>query len=314
MDLLHSWTFWILFNLGIGIALVIDLISFRAGKSVPVKKAIFWSLIWISLALIFNGWLWLEFGHDVALQFFTCYITEKSLSFDNLFVFYLIFSYFKVRGDRQHKVLFLGILGALAMRLIFILAGLSLIHRFEWIHYVFGAILAYSGIRLFLETKKEFDPDENMILRWIKGHMRIATTKELETVPNSDSRFTVRIGGKWMMTPLMFTLITVELSDLIFAVDSIPAVLAISSIPIIVYSSNAFAILGLRSLYFVMADLVERFFLLHYGLGLILVGIGAKMLIQDWFYISTTVSLAFIATVLVASVLVSIFLSKRHPS
>jgi tellurite resistance protein TerC len=278
--------------------LVLDLGVFhRRAHTVKFREALVWSVAWIALAGIFAVVIFFWHGRTPALEFVTGYVIELSLSVDNLFVFLLIFRFFQVPAIHQHKVLFWGILGALVMRAIFIAAGVGLIQRFHWIIYVFGAFLVYSGIKLFFQEEAEIHPEENPMLRLFRRWVPV-------TDDYVGNKFFVRNPGLYA-TPLFVVLLVVETTDLLFAVDSIPAILAITRDAFIVYTSNVFAILGLRSMYFALAGMMEMFRYLHYGLSLVLVFVGAKMLLSHYFEIPTHLALAAVAGVLAISVIAS---------
>jgi len=297
---------WVLFNLFVLAMLGLDLGVFhRKAHEVKMKEALTWSAVWIVLALIFNAWVYYSRGPQAGLEFFTGYLIEKALSVDNVFVFFLIFIYFRVPADYQHKVLFWGILGALVMRIIFIAAGIALIQKFHWIIYVFGAFLVITGIKMALTKDKEIHPERNPVLRLFRRWVPV-------TEEYAGSRFFVQRDGRGWATPLFVTLLLVETTDVIFAVDSIPAILAITEDAYIVYTSNVFAILGLRALYFALAGFMKLFHYLHYGLSLILVFVGTKMLLADVYKIPITWSLAFIAVTLAVSVALSLLRPKRE--
>jgi tellurite resistance protein TerC len=290
--------FWILFNLFVLAMLVLDLGVFhRRAHTVKFREALAWSVAWIALAAIFAVVIFFWHGRTPALEFVTGYVIELSLSVDNLFVFLLIFRFFQVPAIHQHKVLFWGILGALIMRAIFIAAGVTLIERFHWIIYAFGAFLVYSGIKLFFQNEAEIHPEKNPVLRLFRRWVPV-------TRDYVDDKFFVRSPGLYA-TPLFVVLLVVETTDLLFAVDSIPAILAITRDAFIVYTSNVFAILGLRSMYFALAGMMEMFRYLHYGLSLVLVFVGAKMLVSHYLEIPTPVALAAVAGVLAISVIAS---------
>ena len=296
--------FWILFNLFVLAMLVLDLGVFhRRSHTVRFREALAWSALWIGLAAMFAILIFFWHGRTSSLEFVTGYVIELSLSVDNLFIFLLIFRYFQVPPVHQHKVLFWGILGALIMRGVFILAGVGLIQRFHWIVYVFGAFLVYSGVKLFLQDKAEIHPEKNPVLgllrRWIP------VTKDYE-----GNKFFIRRPGLYA-TPLFVVLLIVETTDLIFAVDSIPAILAITLDAFIVYTSNVFAILGLRSMYFALAGMMEMFRYLHYGLSIVLIFVGSKMLISRYYEIPTELALATVAGILLLSVAASL-LKPKH--
>ena len=284
--------------------LVLDLGVFhRRAHTVKFREALAWSVAWIALAAIFAVVIFFWHGRTPALEFVTGYVIELSLSVDNLFVFLLIFRFFQVPAIHQHKVLFWGILGALIMRAIFIAAGVSLIQRFHWIIYAFGAFLVYSGIKLFFQEEAEIHPEKNPVLRLFRRSVPV--TKDYV-----GNRFFVRSAGLYA-TPLFVVLLVVETTDLLFAVDSIPAILAITRDAFIVYTSNVFAILGLRSMYFALAGMMEMFRYLHYGLSLVLISVGAKMLLSHYFEIPTPVALAAVAGVLAISVIASMANPKK---
>ena len=302
----NNLLFWTLFNLFVLLMLVLDLGVFhRRARTVKFREALIWSGVWVSLAAIFALLVLSWEGHTAALEFTTGYLIELSLSVDNLFVFLLIFRYFHVSGSHQHKVLFWGIVGALIMRGIFILAGVTLIRRFEWIPYVFGAFLIYTGIQLFRHKEMEVHPEGNTLVRALRRWLPV--TRDFE-----GNRFFVRRKPGLCATPLLVVLLVVETTDLLFAVDSIPAVLAITIDPFIVYTSNVFAILGLRSMYFALAGMMETFHYLHYGLAVILVLIGAKMLAAHYYVVPTHISLAGVAAVLGLSIMASIVFPERE--
>jgi tellurite resistance protein TerC len=284
--------------------LVLDLGVFhRRAHTVKFREALAWSGAWIALAAIFAVVIFFWHGRAPALEFVTGYVIELSLSVDNLFVFLLIFRFFQVPSIHQHKVLFWGILGALVMRAIFIAAGVGLILRFHWIIYVFGAFLVYSGIKLFFQGEAEIHPEKNPVLRLFRRWVPV--TKDYV-----GNQFFVRNPGLFA-TPLFVVLLVVETTDLLFAVDSIPAILAITRDAFIVYTSNVFAILGLRSMYFALAGMMEMFRYLHYGLSLVLVFVGAKMLLSHYFEIPIQVALAAVAGVLAVSVIASLANPKK---
>ncbi len=299
---------WIAFSLLVVVMLFLDLFVFhKKTHEVKIKEALIWSAVWISLALIFNYFVYLWSGYEKAMEYLAAYVIEKSLSVDNLFVFIMIFGYFKIKPEFQHKILFWGILGALFLRIIFIIAGIQLIQHFHWIIYIFGAFLLYTGIKIpFEKEDNQIEPDKNPLVRLFKKFMPVTT--ELH-----GNHFFVKIDGKKYATPLFITLIVIEFSDLIFAVDSIPAVLAISSDTFIVYTSNVFAILGLRSLYFALAGIVKYFRYLKYGLAFILSFVGIKMIISGFYKFPITWSLLIILGLLAVSVLLSIIIPEKKP-
>jgi len=291
---------WIGFGLFVLAMLALDLGVFhRKSHTVGMKEALTWSGVWIVLALLFNAGIWHWRGGDKALEFLTGYVVELSLSVDNLFVFLLIFAYFKVPAQYQHKVLFWGILGALVMRAVFIGAGIALIQKFHWIIYLFGAVLVISGLKMAFEKDKEVHPEKNPVLRLFRRFMPV-------TAEYHEGRFFIMKDKVRMATPLFIVLLMLETTDLVFAVDSVPAVLAITTDPFIVYTSNVFAILGLRSMFFALAGVMNLFRYLHYGLAAVLVFVGGKMLLADFWKIPTLASLLVIVSLLTVAVVVSI--------
>lgn len=296
------WCFFHLFIIGM---LVLDLGVFhRKAHEVKVRESLIWSAVWIILALLFNlGIYWVR-GTETALQFLAGYLIEKSLSVDNLFVFLLIFTYFKVPKLYQHKILFWGIVGALVMRAVFIMTGVALIRHFFWVSYLFGIFLIFTGFKLAFGEEKEIKEEKNLVLRLFRKVMSISSSAE-------GGRFFAIEQGKRVATPLFVVLLVVESTDLVFALDSIPAILAISKDPFIVYSSNVFAILGLRALYFALAGIMQMFHYLNYGLAMILAFVGVKMLLEDFFHIPIGIALGFIAAVLAISILLSLKFPKK---
>jgi tellurite resistance protein TerC len=289
------------FVLFVIILLVVDLgIFHRKSHAVSIKEALIWAGVWFGLAMLFNLWVWWECGAELGLQFFTGYLIEKSLSVDNLFVILLIFMSFGIPSKFQHRVLFWGILGALIMRGLLIGVGAALVARFEWIFYLFGIFLLYTGIKMFFEEEGDYDPRESGLLKLI--HKFVPVSRKLH-----GERFFTRERGRLAVTMLFVTLIIVEFTDVIFAFDSIPAIFAISSDPFIVFTSNVFAILGLRSLYFVVAKAHDLFKHLKTGLAVILSFIGVKLLIRHFYEIPIFISLAVVILILLISVLTSIY-------
>jgi tellurite resistance protein TerC len=301
-------TFWILFNLFVLAMLALDLGVFqRKAHEVQFREALTWSGVWIALALGFAVAVFFWHGRQAALEFSTGYLIELSLSVDNLFVFLLLFRYFKVAGEYQHKVLFWGIVGALVMRGIFIVVGVALLRRFHWIIYIFGVFLIYTGIKLaFSGDDDQVHPEKNPVLFWFRKVVPI-------TPDYVEGKFVVRRDGLFA-TPLLLVLMVVETTDVVFALDSIPAVLAISREPFIVYTSNVFAILGLRSMYFALAGLMDIFHYLSYGLAVILSFIGVKMVLSGWVHIPTGWALGVVASVLALSVIASLLWPKKEPA
>jgi tellurite resistance protein TerC len=296
---------WVLFNALVLGMLALDLCVFhRRPREMKVTEALGWSAMWIALALAWNAGLYVTQGPHQALEFLTGYLIEESLSVDNLFVFLLMFSYFRVPKQYQHEVLFWGIIGAVMMRALFIALGITLIHRFEWILYLFGAVLIYSGIQMALEKEKKIRPEKNPVLKWFRRLIPVTENYE-------GGKFFVKREGRRFATPLLVVLVMVETTDLIFAVDSIPAVLAITRDPFIVYTSNVFAVLGLRALYFALAGAMNMFHYLHYGLSLILAFVGTKMILSAWNVgIPTSVALTVIVSILALSVIASLIWPK----
>ncbi len=300
-----SWGLWLGFNLFVLAMLALDLGVFhRKAHEVSLREAAIWSAVWIALALLFNAGIYHLRGAVPAVEFFTGYLIEKSLSVDNIFVFALIFSYFAVPKAYQHRVLFWGILGALVMRAIFIFAGAALLSRFHWIIYIFGGFLILTGIKMAVFRNAEMDPGQNPLLRLVRRLLPV--TQEYQA-----DHFFVRQNGRLWVTPLFLVLILVESTDLIFAVDSIPAIFAVTQDPFIVYTSNVFAILGLRSLYFVLAGVMDKFYYLKLGLAAVLVFVGVKMTITDFYKIPALVSLGVVMGLLAISVLASLWRNRR---
>jgi tellurite resistance protein TerC len=299
---------WVAFNIFVVAMLGLDLGVFhRKAHVIQIKEALGWSAAWILLSLLFNLGIYFWRGSETALEFLTGYLIEKSLSVDNIFVFVLIFSYFRIPSLYQHKVLFWGIVGALILRAIFIAGGITLMEKFHWTIYVFGGLLMATGIRMGVQKHKEIHPEKNPVLRLFRRF--IPVTDDME-----EGRFFVRVEGRYAATPLFITVLVVETTDLIFAVDSIPAILAITSDPFIVYTSNVFAILGLRALYFAIAGMVQRFQYLHYGLSAILVFVGMKMLFSGVYKIPVGLALGVVAVILLVSVVASITRSRKIAS
>ena len=291
------WGLFLAFILGM---LALDLGVFhRREHQVGTREATIWTLVWIALSLAFNLWVYLEFGPTRGLEFFTGYVIEKALSVDNIFVFIVIFRYFAVRPEYQHRVLFWGILGALVLRGVFIAAGTALLARFDWIILVFGAFLVYTGFKILRAHETEVHPEKNPVMKLFRRFVPMSSDYH-------GKHFFVREGGRLLATPLLLVLVVVEATDVVFAVDSIPAIFGITHDPFIVFTSNIFAILGLRALYFLLAGLMHKFRYLSFGLGMVLVFIGVKMLIHDWVEIPIVVSLGVVAFLLGGSVLLSL--------
>jgi tellurite resistance protein TerC len=297
--------FWVGFVAFVLAMLALDLGVFhREAHEVRPKEAAIWTAVWVTLAFVFAAGLFVLYGHDVGLTFLTGYVIEESLSVDNIFVIVLIFEFFRVPKNCQHRVLFYGILGALVMRGVFIVLGAVLIARFHWILYLFGAMLVVTGIRMAVKRDDEFEGDENPIVRLVRRFLPLSRDYR-------GKRFFVVEAGRRLATPLLLVLILVEFTDLVFAVDSIPAIFGVTQDSFIVFTSNIFAILGLRSLYFLLAAVVDRFYLLKYGLAVILTFVGAKMLGEKFFEIDIIVSLAIILGVLATSIAASIIWPRK---
>ena len=304
---------WIGFTAFVVAILVLDLSVFHRGAhEVRIREALIWTGVWIGMALLFNLGVYLWFGAQTGLEFFTGYLIEKALSVDNIFVFLLIFTYFRVPGALQHRVLFWGILAALVMRATFILLGAALLNRFHWVIYIFGAFLVFTGIKLLLQGESEVHPERNPMLRLF--------ARLVPSVPDyRGAQFWVVEAGRRYATPLLAVLLVVETTDLVFAVDSIPAIFAVTHDPFIVYTSNICAILGLRALFFVLAGTMEKFHYLKVGLGLALAFVGAKMLLVDIYKVPIGMSLGVIATLLAGSIIASMLwppaaASLPHPA
>ncbi|MEW6705963.1 MAG: TerC family protein [Pseudomonadota bacterium] len=305
------WAAFIVFVLAM---LALDLFVLGGNKAhrVSVKEAGSWVAAWVAMAFAFAALLWwyvdANAGREAAnrktLEFITGYLIEQSLSIDNMFVFVMIFTYFAVPPDLQRRVLLYGVVGAIVMRAVMILAGVWLVREFAWILYVFGAFLVVTGIKMLVFAEQKPDLEKNPLLRWLRGHMRITPAFHGE-------KFFVRIDGVRWATPMFLVLMMIEASDLVFAVDSIPAIFAVTTDPFIVFTSNIFAIMGLRALYFLLADMAERFHLLKYGLALVLVFVGGKMLAAPWFHMPVQWSLAVVGSVILVSVLLSLKFSAR---
>jgi len=294
------WWAWVGFHAFVFMMLALDLGVFNRRVHAPtMREAGIWSAVWITLALIFNGLIFQAEGTQKGLEWFTGYVLEKSLSVDNLFVFVLVFRSFQVDLRHQHRVLFWGVLGALLMRAAMILAGTALLNRFEWMMYVFGGFLIYTGVKMLLVEEVEADPTQNVLVRTFRRLLPFDET-------GGHEHFTVLRAGRRLATPMLLVLLTIEVTDLVFAVDSIPAVLAVSRDPFVVYTSNIFAILGLRSLYFLLAKMIDRFHRLKTGLAVVLAFVGVKMCIAEWIKIPVQYSLLVIAAVLAGSVVASL--------
>lgn len=294
------------------LALDLFVLGGRHAHRVSTREALGWSIAWLSLALVFNALLWwhldVSFGREIAnikaLEFLTGYLIEKSLSVDNVFVFLLIFTFFRVPAEYQRRVLIYGVLGAIVLRAVMILAGAYLVTQFHWILYLFGIFLVITGFKMLIFAEQEADLERNPILKWLRSHLRI-------TPDYHGEKFWIMKDGVRWFTPLFLVLIMIEISDLIFAVDSIPAIFAITTDPFIVFTSNIFAILGLRALYFLLADMADRFHLLKYGLALILVFVGLKMLVASFYKIPIGIALGVVGVILVTSMLASLIATRK---
>lgn len=303
LDDVLLWGGFVAFILGM---LILDLkVLHRDHHEVKIREALLWTVIWIVISLAFNLGVYFFMGTEKALEFLTGYLIEKSLSVDNIFVFILVFSYFKVDVRYQHEILFWGIMGALVMRAAFIFAGVALVTRLHWVIYIFGAFLVFIGIKMAFEKEKEIHPEKNPVLKAFKHFIPVASDY-------SGSNFFVKIAGRTMATPLFVVLVVIETTDLIFAVDSIPAILSITYDPFIVFTSNVFAILGLRALYFAIAGIMKLFSYLHFGLAFILVFVGVKMLLADFYKIPVAVALAVVGVALMISILASILFPANN--
>lgn len=302
------------------VMIAIDMLTLKKEgvHRVSTKEALLWTTVWITVSLGFAAWLYFELAHnpaagpaiaaDSVMDFLTGYVLEKSLSVDNIFVFILIFGYFKVPAEYQHRVLLYGVLGAIVLRAIMVALGAVLVSRFEWVLYLFGVFLLYSGIKLMLPEKTEDKGlTDNPLIGWLHRHMRVSGQL------NREKFFTVE-NGQRMATPLLLTLIVIELSDVVFAVDSIPAVFAVTTDPFIVFTSNIFAVLGLRAMYFLLANVVEKFIYLKYGLAVVLTFIGGKMLVAKWWHIPSFASLTVVFSALMIAILASWWKTRQQPS
>ncbi len=308
MATVGEWWMWAAFFVFVVVAVVVDLVVLRSqgAHKVSVKEAAIWSVVWVAMALVFCAGLWWYLnateGTAVATQkaseFLTGYLIEKSLSVDNIFVFLMIFTYFAVPIEFQKRVIIIGVIGAIVLRAIMILLGAVLIAKFHWILYVFGLFLLVTGVKMLWFADEAPDLEQNPILKWMRKHMPLAREFDGE-------RFSVMRDGKRWWTPLFVVVVLIAVTDIIFAVDSIPAIFAITEDPFIVMTANIFAILGLRALYFLLADMKERFHLLTYGLAMVLIFVGTKMMIVEWFKIPAFVSLGIVVSILVTSIVIS---------
>ena len=296
--------FWLAFNAFVLVMLALDLGVFhRKAHEVSFREAATWSVVWVTLALTFNAAIWWFWGADRGLQFLTGYLIEKSLSVDNIFVFVMLFTFFGVPTRYQHRVLFWGILGALVMRGAFIAAGAYMLQQFHWVIYLFGGILVLTGIKMARRVEA-YDPTKNPVLKLARRVLPL-------TPQYHGQRFWVKDAGRWVATPLFLVLLLVEVTDLVFAIDSIPAIFAVTQEPFLVYTANVFAILGLRSMYFLLAGVVHRFVYLKYGLAAVLVFVGAKMMLVDVYKLPVTVSLAVAGTLIGASIAASLLVTPK---
>jgi tellurite resistance protein TerC len=317
MQTIGEWWMWAAFAVFVVVAVIVDLVTLRhdGAHKVSVREALRWSVVWIALSFAFCGLLWWyldstqgpEIAGVKAGEFLTGYLIEKSLSVDNVFVFLMIFTYFAVPAEFQKRVIIIGVVGAIVLRAIMIFIGAMLIARFHWILYVFGAFLLVTGIKMLVFADEKPDLDANPVLRWIRGHLRITPTFHGE-------QFTVMQDGVRWFTPLFVVIVMVAITDIIFAVDSIPAIFAITEDPFIVLTSNVFAVLGLRALYFLLADMADRFHYLSVGLAVVLIFVGTKMLIAPWFKIPVFVSLGVVGAILVTAVVVSLARPRVEPA
>ena len=294
-----SWL-WLAVLGGIVAMLAVDLFAHRRAHVIGVREAAVWSTVWVTIGVAFGAWIWAEYGAELGQQYFASYLIEKSLAVDNVFVWAIVFTYFAVPREYQHRVLFLGVLGALVFRGLFIAGGSALIAGFGWVLYLFAAFLLVTGYRMLRRRDEHLDPERSRTLRLFR-----------RWVPMTDAyhgqRFLVRRGGRLLATPLLAVLVLVEVTDVVFAVDSIPAIFAVTDEPFLVFTANAFAILGLRAMYFLLADLIHRFVYLKTGLALVLIWVGIKMMLKiDVFYVPTTVSLAVITTIIGTSIWLSL--------
>ena len=313
METIGSWWMWTGFAVFVVIACAVDLLVLqkKGSERVSIGQALRWSALWVALALVFNGLLWWyvdgEAGREIAnakaAEFFTGYLIEKSLAVDNIFVFLMLFTYFAVPAQLQKRVLILGVIGAIVLRAVMILIGAWLIKEFHWVLYLFGAFLLATGIKMLIFADAGSDLEKNPLLKWMRGHMNLT--------PDFDGeKFWVTRQGVRFYTPLFVVMILIGITDVVFAVDSIPAIFAITDDPFIVMTSNIFAILGLRAMYFLLADLKDRFHLLTYGLGFILVFVGAKMLVVDWIKIPVGISLGVVGAILAISMVASLMTTR----
>jgi tellurite resistance protein TerC len=299
---------WGVFWVVVVTALALDLFVFhRHAHEVRLREAAGWVVVWMSLAASFGVWTWVEAGSQRGMEFFAGYLVEQALSVDNIFVFIVIFKYFGTPPEFRHRVLFWGIIGAVLLRGVFVVLGVALITKFHWVIYIFGVFLVYTGIKILRHSEMEMDPEQNPVIRFLERHLRIVNRHE-------GQQFLVRQDGKLWATPLLVVLLVIEATDVVFAVDSIPAIFGVTKDPFIVFTSNIFAVLGLRALYFVLHGLMDKFDFLHYGLGLVLAFVGVKMLLSEVVDIPIQLSLGVIVALLGGSILISIFFDpKKKP-
>lgn len=303
MDVSLIW--WLGLLVGILIMLAIDLFMHRKAHIIEFREAAWWSLLWVTIGLAFGGLIWWNFGSEFGLQYFSGYIIEKSLAVDNVFVWAMIFTYFAVPREYQHRVLFYGVVGALVFRAIFIAAGSWLIASFAWTLLIFGGFLIFTGVKMLAQRNEHIDLEKSKTLRLFRRFIPTTDTYE-------GQKFFVRRAGRLVATPLLAVVVIVEITDIIFAVDSIPAIFAVTQEPYLVFSSNALAILGLRAMYFLLAELIHRFVYLKLGLSLVLVWVGVKMIVSHiWFKIPTAISLGLVITIIATSVIASLIATKQ---
>jgi len=317
MESVGTPALWLGFALLVVIALCVDLFLMRSKgeHAVGVREALGWSAFWIALAMVFNLCLWWYLGrelpaaqaNDYALKFLTGYVLEKALAVDNLFVFLMLFNYFAVPPERQQRVLIYGVIGAIVLRAMMIFIGAALVARFHWVLYFFGLFLLFTGARMMWWSEKSIDLDDNRVLRWMSGHLRL-------TRGYHEDRFVVHIDGLRHYTPLFLVMVMIAVTDLIFAVDSIPAIFAITTDPFIVLTSNVFAVLGLRALFFLLASMAERFHLLNFGLAFVLMFIGGKMLIAEFWKVPVGAALAVVFVAIAGSMLISVLKPQEPPT
>jgi len=302
----YPFSLWLGFNIAIAIFLLIDLVVFnRKAHEIKIKEAALWSIFWVSIAIAFGFSLRHFFGNDVFYKYLTAYIVEQSLSVDNLFVFLVIFSYYKVNPKYQHRVLFIGILGTMILRAMFIIGGLKLLNQFHWLMYFFGAFLIYTGFKLLFDSEKEVDPEKNPFIAFLRKFLPLTNKFQKE-------KLFVKERGRYLATPMFIVMLVLVITDVMFAFDSIPAVLAITSDPFIAYTSNMMAVMGLRSMFFVIEGLIKIFHYINYGLAVILSFIGVKLLVADWFHIGVGLTLGVIGGVLTLSIAASLIWPKKH--